>query len=870
MSQNNQQSLLEKFDAVSGMGLLNRTIPDFVLGNLNPVFSVRKYQIEAMARTKFYFENYPDRNIPAYLLFHMATGSGKTLLMASNILYLYEKGYRNFVFFVNSTSIIKKTKINFLDKSSHKYLFADKIIFNDKEVRIEEVNNFEGVNSDSINILFTTVQGLHSTLNEPQENAITYESFCNGKTVFLSDEAHHINTLTKRKKQLTKEEEEESNSWEYTVNKVFNGNPENIMLEYTATVELGHDEVRKKYFDKIIFQYTLKEFRQDGFSKEVQILQSDLSIMERALQAVILSQYRRKVAEKYKIALKPVILLKSRQIKDSEAFEQLFYTKIKELSIVDIKTIHSNNADGVIKQAFDFFKENQITDSNLVKELKEDFAPEKCIIVNSKADSEEKQILLNSLEKNNNEIRVVFTTNMLNEGWDVLNLFDIVRLYETRDAKNGKSGQTTISEAQLIGRGARYYPFHTIEEQNKFVRKYDDDIENELRVLEQLYYHSLNDSRYIAEIKNELINQGIRPPDDKIKILPLKIKGEIENSKFWKEGLIFLNEKVKNDNAKIKSLSELITKNIFRHHLRSGDVKETSIFSNKKTSENTAVLKMKKIKIGSIEKHIIRKGLDRLDFYKFNNLNRYLPKLNSLSEFIESDLAKLDVEVEGKETRLDNLNNKDKYDLCVQVFKDIAGMIQANTPDFVGSKVFKAYKIATQAKSKTLEIIIDGEKGIPMSKSLNPALCLDVSEEDWYIHEENYGTSEEKYFVRFIKNLVDELKSKYRDVYLLRNENYFKIYRFSDARAIEPDFVLFMKEKDSKKTMSYQLFVEPKGNHLLQEDVWKEEFLRDIEKEFKIDTLFEDGKYRIIGLPFYNEQLKKQDFEKVFREKLLV
>lgn len=49
--------------------------------------------------------------------------------------------------------------------------------------------------------------------------------------------------------------------------------------------------------------------------------------------------------------------------------------------------------------------------------------------------------------------RAVFAVDKLNEGWDVLNLFDIVRLYETRDGKNGKPGSGTIWEAQLIGRG---------------------------------------------------------------------------------------------------------------------------------------------------------------------------------------------------------------------------------------------------------------------------------------------------------------------------------------------------------------------------------------------------------------------------------
>ncbi len=66
----------------------------------------------------------------------MATGSGKTVIMAGLILYLYTKGYRNFIFFVDSTSIIEKTKHNFINSSSEKYLFNSSIMINNKEVFI--------------------------------------------------------------------------------------------------------------------------------------------------------------------------------------------------------------------------------------------------------------------------------------------------------------------------------------------------------------------------------------------------------------------------------------------------------------------------------------------------------------------------------------------------------------------------------------------------------------------------------------------------------------------------------------------------------------------------------------------------------------
>ncbi len=132
------------------------------------------------------------------------------------------------------------------------------------------------------------------------------------------------------------------------------------------------------------------------------------------------------------------------------------------------------------------------------------------------------------------------------------------------------------------------------------------------------------------------------------------------------------------------------------------------------------------------------------------------------------------------------------------------------------------------------------------------------------MYEENYGTSEEKYFVQFVRHAMDELKKKYTDIYLLRNERIFKIYRFSDGKAVEPDFVLFLTDKDTKKALSFQLFVEPKGQHLIKTDQWKEDFLKEIESHFKIVDLFESDKYRLVGLPFYNETLKKQEFKDAF------
>ena len=118
-------------------------IPSFFQTSLNPLLKLRPYQEQCFK----YFINYWNNDFEVkeskpHLLFHMATGSGKTLIMAGLMIYLYEKGYRNFLFFVNSNNIIEKTKDNFLNDQSSKYLFAPSIKIAEKTVHINLVYKF--------------------------------------------------------------------------------------------------------------------------------------------------------------------------------------------------------------------------------------------------------------------------------------------------------------------------------------------------------------------------------------------------------------------------------------------------------------------------------------------------------------------------------------------------------------------------------------------------------------------------------------------------------------------------------------------------------------------------------------------------------
>ena len=102
---------LQKFDE-PGLFNLNYQLPNYLISNLKD--DLRSYQTEALRYFHYsqFKQDIANRNFK-HLLFNMATGSGKTMVMAAAILYLFkEYGYQNFIFFVHTDAIIQKTKEN--------------------------------------------------------------------------------------------------------------------------------------------------------------------------------------------------------------------------------------------------------------------------------------------------------------------------------------------------------------------------------------------------------------------------------------------------------------------------------------------------------------------------------------------------------------------------------------------------------------------------------------------------------------------------------------------------------------------------------------------------------------------------------------
>ncbi len=638
-------------------------VPGFVYSNLKDGFGQRPYQQEAFGRFLFYWNQYQQpKGSAAHLLYHMATGSGKTIIMAGLIIYLYEKGYRNFLFFVNSTNIIEKTKDNFFNTASSKYLFAKNISIYGKPIQIKEVTNFQTASKGDINIVFSTIQGLHSRLNTPRENDLTYDDFEDNKIVLISDEAHHINAETKKNNELGILQREEMISWEGTVNRIFTANSENVLLEFTATTDLSLAAIKKKYSDKLIFDYPLKQFRIDGYSKEVKVLQADLPPFERAIQSLLLSQYRRKVFEKYGIIIKPVILFKSKTIKESLSFFEEFVQGMKKLKAVDLEKIKNINSDTAIKKIFQFLEEGHITLDNFLTELKEDFSEDKLLSVNSKDESEQKQLAVNSLEDETNEFRAIFAVDKLNEGWDVLNLFDIVRLYDTKE-RLANSTKTTMAEAQLIGRGARYCPFKIEDSQPLFKRKFDDTIKHELRICEELYYHSAYNPDYIRDLGVALQKIGIKEKKPR--------KRRSNNLKKIKKDFQQYNQKDRST-ILLKLKKQTYKVNLRTGHSASGNAFDDSAFIKLETKEKAYYL-------SDIDQHIVRKAINKLEYYQFSHLKKLFPELNSISEFITSGkyIGNLQLLISGLPQHNFKLSPDHQLEASIEVLNNISLLLKS-------------------------------------------------------------------------------------------------------------------------------------------------------------------------------------------------
>lgn len=884
------------------LGIQKPKIPKYISDNLK--YEFYDWQKEAFENL-LVFEDIKEKTNntePTHLMFNMATGTGKTLLMASCILHYYKQGYRKFIFFVNQSNIVDKTENNFINEIHNKYLFTNTIVIDDRAIKIKRVDTFTS-NEDSVEIKFSTIQKLYNDIHIERENQVYLDDLIKKDIVMLADEGHHLNVDTKRREEelnlnteltaKTSQDEIERKGWEHTVIELLlnkNGNTgknKNVLLEFTATIP-DNQRVVDKYAPKTIYKFGLKEFLSAGYTKEINLLHSTLNKRERMLQSLLFSWYRHQISLRNDISnFKPVILFRSKTIDDSKADYREFLTMIKNLTagdfgfLADIETKFAEGQNAYeqgksrVLDLIKFIKDKGIRKTDIVTFIKDNFTERHCIITNSKTNKtkrektdESQEKLLNNLEDKNNHIRAIFTVNRLTEGWDVLNLFDIVRLYIGRDegkTKDGarKAGSATVSEIQLIGRGVRYFPF-SYNGKQKNRRKFDNQLDNEMRVLEELYYHSDSDHRYISELKRGLKDKGFID-DGKVE-KRFNLKKEFAATNFYKDVKIWKNEQIENPKRKQKELGYLKKELDLKFNLADLGIQEEELdFKNEDTDKkrldiDSSTKNTISIKVKDFEKHIFQKAVNIKarsggSLLRFELLKEELD-IESIDDFRENFIGEFEIKLITTKDGLDDITNQEKLDVLLKFFDVLLSGLKQNVNPYIGSE-FEAYELQKFFGKEVRKGVVEDDESQRIEGKLK--------NEGWYVLDQFHGTSEEKAFIKFMRGTISNLKNKYEEVYLLRNEEQYKIYDFDTGQGFQPDFILFLREKGKSK-LYYQVLIEPKGDHLLLIDEWKDKFLKKITKKHSGNNILkiEGTEYNLIGLPLFNQKNHTQEFSKAY------
>lgn len=838
--------LLEKDEAY------HFTIGDYITDNM--VHKLRPYQAHALfnlnyTQTRKYQPNHQ-------FLFNMATGSGKTDVMAASMLYLYaERGYQEFLFVSNTNTIVKKTRENFINTTSNKFLFQSLIEIDGERIEIKEVDRYPAnPRKGEIYVKLTTIQSLSNELGAYRENGLTFDDLSNHKLVILADEAHHFNVTTR-----TSAKGKENQSWEDLLDRIRTANEANLQLEFTATIDVDKKAIYEKYRDKIVYRYNLNEFMQDGYSKRVMRLQSGSNgnaenDREKMINVVLLSQFRKHVAKSAGIEnFKPVIMFKANKVAFSKEARDEFLELIANLDVETLRDFlvsHLKTTKSrTLTRVYTYWMGQDLAD--VISELKKEFTPLSTLHAN---DTAREGLLgnnfdkLNSLEDEDNPIRTVFAVAKLTEGWDVLNLYDIVRIGE-----QSITATQTNAEAQLVGRGARYNPFK-YQGAKSYQRRFDNVPEDDdKQYLEVLHYHTINDNKYIDNLVKSMdkLNLITENDSEEYATFTATLKSNFRNSKAYNYGNLYQNRV---EEVSQEAFSRLGGYGFSKHEIVY-DIINSTVEQDYQSNERTEEVEVSRVTIANFAtgegQRLLKTAMARNPFFRYAKMKPYMPMLKSLDEFRTSDkwLGDVVVKADVATANKDNLTPWRKLALVDKLLAQVKTKIKGNYCKQRGTKDFEPVPIK--------EAVADYTKRVALHKTGNAVNidAHDMKSKQWFVYDYAIVDDLENSLIRLISNFVDKLEAKYDEVYLIRNEetvNKLKLHEFSanvDVMHYEgfmPDFLLYLGNEE----YTYQIYIEPKGDQLLVRDAWKEQLLQALNDE-EINIIGEDQNVRLYGVKFY-------------------
>lgn len=391
---------------------------------LDDLMNTLNFQQSDEELQKAVHEKYPifkefERSFPS-ITFALATGVGKTRLMAAFITYLYTNhDIKNFFIVAPNLTIYDKLIKEFGDHNYKKYVFKGIGIFSQKWPAIITGDTYKEImdgqtNTGVITISIFNIGKINAEIRKGKEPQVKrlweyigqsyFDYLANlDDLVVLMDESHHY----RADRGMT------------VINEL---NPL-LGLELTATPQVEKSKGAVK-FKNVVYEYSLANAIIDGFVKE------PAAATRKNFDKTKFNPY-----EVDQIKLTDGIRIHRNTKAELEAYA-------KNENVRTVKPF-------VLVVCKDTAHAEEIKEYIMSEDFYDGYYADKVIELHSNqkgSEKEENVQKLLSLEDDDNKIEIVIHVNMLKEGWDVTNLYTIIPL---------RTATSLTLREQTIGRGLR-------------------------------------------------------------------------------------------------------------------------------------------------------------------------------------------------------------------------------------------------------------------------------------------------------------------------------------------------------------------------------------------------------------------------------
>lgn len=231
-----------------------------------------------------------------------------------------------------------------------------------------------------------------------------------------------------------------------------------------------------------------------------------------------------------------------------------------------------------------------------------------------------------------------------------------------------------------------------------------------------------------------------------------------------------------------------------------------------------------------------------------------MPLLESKEELIHSTQYFKGVAIKvslPKGQHLSDLSAWEKLAIIDKFLVYCEEKIRKNYKKEIGLKTFKPVPIREVLKD--YEIVSPKFQTGQVTQHILPH---PMKGKDWFVYTHAIVNGTEKKLVDLIGSFIHTLKQKYEKVYLIRNDEKgirLKLTEFNGPRGFMPDFILYLENE----TFNYQVYIEPKGQHLEANDAWKQDMLNEI-NDSDLEIIGENEAVRLFGVKFYNEDTERE------------